>query len=138
MLRDLIKTLSQPSKFEGDPYGGLLNQWGHYSLGVACFVLIATGHFAFFGEMPYRWLVAGLLIAFYAICIEWIWQGWRGLDSMEDTLFYAMGPLTVAVSVVEVSAAYPISYVAVRPVWAFTAVASAAGASIVYAISRIK
>jgi hypothetical protein len=94
--------LNTPSKFEGDPYGGFLNQWSHCTVSAAIFAAICIGWSAIFGEMPLRWPVAMLQIAAYAVVIEWWTQGWKGRDSIEDTAFVALGPIAIAASFEEV------------------------------------
>ncbi len=137
-LWNLISTLSQPSKFANDPYGGLLNQWGHYSLGAAIFVLTASGYFMAFGEMPYRIPLAAALILAYASLIELAWQGWRGKDSIEDSLFFSGGVITVAASTHEIAIRYPYSVILFRPEEAFAMITAAIGFSVAYAISRVR
>lgn len=136
-LWSLWAILNTPSKFDNDPYGGLTNQWGHYSGSAALFMLFSAGWFAVFGEMPYRWPVAFGMITFYAVFIEWFKQGWQGRDSVEDTLFFALGPITVAASVEEVAFRGSISTMAVH-VYAMAFFIGLAGSlCLAYAFQRL-
>ena len=101
-LQDLWAMLNTPSKFDGDPYGGLMNQWGHYAIGVALFCLACAAHFAVFGEMPRRFWAAGLLVAAYFLVIECWVQGWQGKDSLEDAGYFGFGAFTPAASIKEI------------------------------------
>ena len=137
-LRRLIDSLKTPSQFDGDPYGGLTNQWGHYTLGAAVMILTCAAWFFAFGEMPPRYWAAGALVLVYAVLIEWRAQGWRGRDSAEDTLFTAMGILTVASSAREVEVAGRQSIVVVDVVNVTGCILAAALAVIVYAVRRAR
>lgn len=130
--------LNTPSDFDRRPYAALTNQWGHYSGGAAVFLLFSAAWFALAGEMPLRYILAGALIAAYAIGIEVIAQGWRGKDSIEDTLFVSMGALTVAVSAQEVAVAGGYSIVQVDVTRLAVAVLAALAACIGYAWARLK
>lgn len=97
-LGRLWRETNTPDQFRSDPYGGLLNQWGHYSLGVAGYVMFCAAFYAIQGEMPYRAMAAFSVLTFYVVVIEAVVQGWRGRDSFEDSLFVAMGVSTIALS----------------------------------------
>jgi hypothetical protein len=135
-LRRLWASLSEPSRFEGDPYGGLTNQWGHYAFGVAVFILCACAWFAATGEMPLRWPLVALIVLAYAVCIEAITQGWDGTDSLEDTTFVAMGAITVAGSVEEIAWSGWQSVVVVNVLFLALSILAAAAACIFYAVRR--
>lgn len=132
------RLLNTPSQFTKDPYGGFLNQWGHYTGGAAFFVLSCCSYFVWAGEMPDRYVAAFLVIAGYAVFIEWRVQGWRGSDSVEDTLFVAMGALTVATSVQEMAAVGLQSHIVINPPMLITSIITALGASIIYGVTRLK
>lgn len=77
----------EPDNFKTDPYGYLTNQLGHIGLGVLLVFLISRGCFELVGEYPIRlhvWLITG---AFYLFVAELAVQGWRGWDTIEDTIF---------------------------------------------------
>lgn len=79
----------KPDAFKSDPYGYLTNQIGHIGLGVLLVFLISRGCFELVGEYPIRlhvWLITG---AFYLFVVELAVQGWRGWDTVEDTIFVA-------------------------------------------------
>lgn len=77
----------KPDDFKADPYGYLTNQLGHIALGVFFVFIVSRLWFEVFGEYPVRltlWLVTG---AVYFFIVELMLQGWRGLDTLEDTIF---------------------------------------------------
>lgn len=77
----------KPDAFKANPYGYLTNQIGHIGLGVLLVFLISRGCFELVGEYPIRlhvWLITG---AFYLFVVELAVQGWRGWDTIEDTIF---------------------------------------------------
>ena len=143
IARRLFASLATPSRFEGDPYGGLLNQWGHYTLGVVVYILVCSAWFFFWslfgaGEMPPRWDAAGVVIAAYLLGWE-IWrQGWQGRDTLEDTGFFAGGVLTVASSVQEIAASGWRSEIVVDLGYLVAAIIAMSWACIAYAVSRYR
>ena len=137
-LATLWRIFNTPSRFEGDPYGGFLNQWGHFTGGAVFFIATCSGWFMLDGEMPPRYIAAWVMVLAYAVLIEWRVQGWRGSDSIEDTLFVAMGGLTVASSVREAAAIGWESQVMINVGGLLASIACAVGACFVYAATRIK
>jgi len=135
-IRRLWAAIKEPSRFAGDPYGGLTNQWGHYAFGVAVFILSACGWFAATGEMPLRWPLAALIVLAYAVFIEAVGQGWSGADSLEDSTFVAMGTITVAGSVEEIAWSGWQSVVVVNVLFLALSILAAAAACIFYAVRR--
>lgn len=101
-LRALLKSLGQPSSFKGDPYGGLLNQWGHYALGDRLYMAGCLAWFSIAGDMPDRALAAAAVIGSY-VAFELVAQGWRGLDTLQDAGYFALGVLTWATSLQHVA-----------------------------------
>jgi di/tricarboxylate transporter len=134
----LWRIFNTPSRFDGDPYGGFLNQWGHYTGGAASFMMACGAWFIVDGEMPPRYIAAGVLVLAYALLIEVAAQGWRGLDSVEDTLFVAMGAITVASSVEEAAAVGWLSQVTINVGGLMASIAFAFSACLVYAATRIR
>lgn len=137
-LRRLLSSLGQPSRFDGDPYGGLLNQWGHYTLGAAVYILVCSAWFMVWGEMPHRWDAAAVLIALYLFVWEIARQGWQGRDTLEDTGFVAGGILTVASSVQEVAATGWRSEIVVQVGNLSACIVFMSWACIVYAVARVR
>ena len=77
----------KPDDFKADPYGYLTNQLGHICLGVFVAFFVSRACFEIIGEYPVRlhvWLISG---AFYLFVVELAAQGWRGWDTVEDTIF---------------------------------------------------
>ena len=137
-LRRLWAILATPSRFEGDPYGGLLNQWGHYTLGAAVYILACAAWFFVDGEMPHRWIAAGAMSALYGLAWELFRQGWRGRDTVEDWAFTSGGMFTVASSVQEVAASGWQSEIVVEVGYLAASIAFMSWACIAYAVSRYR
>lgn len=76
-----------PDNFRGQPYGYLTNQLGHIGLGVLLVFLASRGWFEIAGEYPVRLHVWVIIFAGYFVGWELWLQGWRGFDSIEDTIF---------------------------------------------------
>lgn len=137
-LRAIWRSLMEPSRFDGDPLGGLYNQWGKYALGAAVYILCCAAWFFVAGEMPLRWIAAGALVAGYLGLVELWGQGWRGRDTLEDTCFFAMGALTIASSMREVAAGGWHSEIVVHVGYLTAAVLAASWACLIYAAARWK
>ena len=138
-IRQVIRILaSEPSAFDGDPYGGFLNQWGHFTGGVAAFLLACAAFFVFDGEMPPRYIAAVFVIGAYVWIIEIRVQGWRGKDSLEDTLFFSMGAMLLPGSLREVAAVGWYSEIVVNVGGVAAGLGAATGACLIYAAARIK
>jgi hypothetical protein len=78
----------RPDNFAGDPYGYATNQIGHaFMVGGVVFVYaVVMAVFWVAGEFPPKWaIVAGAAVAYAAY--EFIAQGWRGADTIEDWWF---------------------------------------------------
>ncbi len=94
------RKLLTPSNFEKDWYGWLTNQVSHVFLGIfAVFAVSMTG-FAVSGEFPVKTQMLMGIGAAYFLGIELWLQGWRGWDTIEDTVFVvgygAAGPLAAS------------------------------------------
>lgn len=137
-FRALWRSLMEPSRFDGEPLLGLYNQWGHYALGAAVYILSCAAWFFAMGEMPPRWIAACVLIAAYLGLVEIRGQGWRGRDTLDDTGFFAMGVLTIASSVREVAASGWYSEIVVHVGYLAAAVFAASWACLIYAAARWK
>jgi len=87
-LKDLFGT---PNNFAGDPYGYVTNQAGHFLLG---FCLCSSGAWScmtFTGHYLDQFAVFGVVVIGYFVAWELTVQGWRGLDTIEDVAFVALG-----------------------------------------------
>lgn len=131
-LRGLIK----PSRFDGDPYGGLLNQWGNYSAAAGLFLMLCGGFFMAFGEMPFRLHIALAVVVAYILVVEWVLQGWQGWDTVEDSTFVALGVSTVALSVREHGVSGNVAFVAVDVPILMLHLVGAVAAVLAYAYRR--
>lgn len=76
-----------PNSFPNDWYGWLTNQVSHVFLGIfAVFVFSMVG-FAIFGEFPVKTHMLAVIGFLYIAIVELWLQGWRGLDTIEDSVF---------------------------------------------------
>ena len=80
-----------PSKFVDDPYGYLTNQAGHGCLGMLSMIVYTTFILYATGEYPDQNMVGVVFIALYLVVWESLIWKFKGLDSLEDTLFFALG-----------------------------------------------
>ena len=117
MWRAFWGELNRPETFARDPYGALTNQAGHVLLGGVAVCAVCASWALAFGEMPHRWPTGLILIALYAVMIEWWRQGWRRGDSILDTAFVALGVAGPLVTLVEVRFR-PVIELQLQP-WAF-------------------
>lgn len=77
----------QASNFRADPYGWLTNQTSHMGLGVIWAMLACAAVLVTFDQFPYRVAVWSMILLLYLGVVELAWQGWRGADTVEDTIF---------------------------------------------------
>lgn len=82
--------LNEPEDFPDDAYGYLTNQISHIWLGLGiptayCFVLDKVSHY------PSQILAVTFTVLVYFLWWELMVQGWRKLDSLEDTFFVFLG-----------------------------------------------
>lgn len=77
----------QASNFRADAYGYITNQSGHVLIGICTAAGLCWLHLKGFGEFPYRGAVWAVMAAFYVIAVEILGQGWRGGDTIEDSIF---------------------------------------------------
>lgn len=93
-----------PDSFDRDPYGWLTNQVSHIALGALMALALSVFGFAVFGEFPVRTHMLAAIFVLYFVVIELVVQGWRGFDTIEDTIFTvgygAAGPLAVSSEIV--------------------------------------
>lgn len=76
-----------PQNFRAQPYQWLTNQTSHMGLGFVLAMLTCLAHFAAFGEYPYRAAIWCMIVIGYFGWAELSMQGWRGGDTIEDTVF---------------------------------------------------
>jgi hypothetical protein len=92
-----FETLTEPSAFLDDWEGWLGNQTGHIYAGMFMAFWLCVASLVLMGELPHRVDVfAFCFIAYVAFEIKF--QGWKGYDTIEDTVFVvgygAGGPLS--------------------------------------------
>lgn len=91
MLGRIIDVFREPSAFENDPVNWAYSQIGHGYLGMALTTTITWTLFHVGGHYPNDWIIAGIVMIGYLLWWELDLQGWRGWDTIEDTLFVAAG-----------------------------------------------
>lgn len=95
--------LFSPDFFHNDWYGYLTNQISHISLGVFLTWGLCFASFLVIGELPYKVAIFSSLAILYFL-YELLFQGWQGLDTIEDWVFFSVyGVLGTVVSFTEVS-----------------------------------
>lgn len=80
-----------PDDFEGRPYGYLTNQIGHVFFGATLPMYIIAASYYSSGQYPDQTPIAIQFVISYLIGWELVTQGWRGLDTVLDTFFVAIG-----------------------------------------------
>lgn len=82
--------LLKPESFKDDPYGYLTNQISHMFLGFS----LLTYYCFFVGSVvgwPNQTLAVITITLLYLFGWEFFVQGWRGWDTLEDSLFVFLG-----------------------------------------------
>ncbi len=81
-----MSKILEPDAFRGQPLAWAGNQCGHFVLGMFSAFFICVTFFYVIGELPYRahvfWIIALAYVSF-----EVYGQGWRGWDTVDDTVF---------------------------------------------------
>jgi len=95
--------LNTPDKFYSDPVGGGGNQGTHVAMAACVVVVVCVIWAVRYGEMPYRWVLWFAVVGFYAFVIEYLRQGWRRWDTINDTYFWGLGAAGPLVSLYEVT-----------------------------------
>ena len=87
-----FKEFFHSESFEEDAYGYLTNQISHVVLGFYVITLIVGITFNFFLD-AYPNQVPFVLAAVFGYLFIWELgiQGWRGLDTLEDSMYFSMG-----------------------------------------------
>lgn len=89
LLKSIFAELRSPSDFGQDWYGYATNQLSHFVLGFTMACLFSALHFAVFGEFMEKgalWFIIAFIYALWELGV----QRWRGIDSVEDWLFYSV------------------------------------------------
>lgn len=87
-----FKEFFHSDNFNSDPYGYLTNQIGHVVLGCYVVTLVVGLCYNFVcTEYPEQWPFAvGCMFAYFLLWELGV-QGWKGLDSIEDSLYFSLG-----------------------------------------------
>lgn len=80
-----------PDKFPRDPLGWAGNQAGHTMIGAMFAFDFCMVFHAVAGEYPFKSTLFAVLVLVYLIFVELKGQGWKGIDTVEDTAFVASG-----------------------------------------------
>ena len=92
--------LFSPDNFKGDWYGWLTNQVSHTFLGIFLVFFASMAGFSALGEFPVKLNMLIAIGAVYILFVELYLQGWRGFDTIEDSMFVvgygAAGPLAAS------------------------------------------
>ena len=87
-----LRSLTEPSAFERDPYGWATNQISHAMfVGFGAATLFSFVALKCSGEWIDQRVTFAVVVCVYAIIWEAIIQGWRKMDSVMDTAFVALG-----------------------------------------------
>ena len=124
-------TILEADDFANDWYGWVTNQLGHIALGVFLVFVAALVGFLHVGEMPQKVAIYALILTGY-VCFELGVQGWRGWDTIEDTVFTAgYGAGAILAGFTEIEAGQPhlaVNILGVAPFFAISALHLFAGA----------
>ncbi len=93
--------LNTPESYATDWYNALTNQSSHFGWAalIVCFICALWG--LYYGEMPYKWTLWLTVVFSYSFFVEYVKQGWKRLDSPNDTYFIALGAAGPLVSLYE-------------------------------------
>lgn len=111
-IKEVIKELSTASDFKKNWYAETTNQCGHFLLGFFGASLICGFYGMVFNEMPIRLFVVFGIFFSYLLLWEVTYQGFRGADSVWDSLFFTTGACVIFVFT-EQSTTFPKSVVIV-------------------------
>lgn len=104
--------LFSPDSFQDDWYGYLTNQVSHISLGVFLTWVLCFISFLVVGELPYKIEIFSFLAVLYFL-YELLFQGWHGLDTIEDWVFFSLyGVLGTVVTFTEVASVITLNLIA--------------------------
>lgn len=87
-LRDLFY---KPNDFRNDPYAYLTNQIGHVFFGATMPMFVIGLSYYSTGRYPDQMPIVINFILSYIVGWELMTQGWRGLDTILDACFVAVG-----------------------------------------------
>lgn len=117
-------SLTEPNAFPRDWYGWVTNQISHIGVGVFLAFLICAVYFAVYKELPYR-VPAYLVILSGYLAFEILAQGYRGLDSIEDTVFtVGYGASAIFAGFSEIYPGQPLAMVSVIDIAPFFVIAT--------------
>jgi hypothetical protein len=87
-----FKEFFSAESYEQDAYGYLTNQIGHVVLGCYCVTLAVGLPYVFFLD-TYPSQVPFVMACMFAYVVIWEFgiQGYKGLDTLEDSLYFSLG-----------------------------------------------
>jgi len=81
----------KPESFSDDAYAYLTNQIGHVFFGATFPMYVIAASYYLSGQYPNQTAIAVQFVISYLIGWELVTQGWRGLDTILDATFVAIG-----------------------------------------------
>lgn len=114
--------LIKPDFYEGQPLKWLGNQWTHFFMGVGSVVVVCFLAYFIQGEWPYKAIAALTCILGYLLVIEFLFQGWQKVDTLDDTCFFSYGALIPLLMLSE-DAGSSLGLYAESPLWGVAALA---------------
>lgn len=85
--------LNTPSAFLNNWYGELCDQIGHTAAATAAVAIVTSVSLLIWQDLPYKFVLASLVVVPYVFGIEWGEQGWYGWDSAFDSLMWTIGAI---------------------------------------------
>lgn len=89
IFRAILAELRVPEDFGSDWYGYATNQLSHCMLGILAACLLSGLHFWTFGEFAEKGALFFVIAIGYAIWEVGV-QPWRGIDTVEDWVFFTV------------------------------------------------
>lgn len=89
VIKRIFRELHKTDDFSSDWYGYATNQLSHFVLGFTAACVFSALHFWSFGEFAEKgalWFTIAFTYAIWELGV----QRWRGLDSIEDWVFYSV------------------------------------------------
>lgn len=88
-IKEVLAELRVSEDFGNDWYGYATNQLSHFVLGFTLTCLFSAAHFWAFDEFAQKgalWFAVGFVYAIWELGV----QKWRGIDSLEDWIFFSV------------------------------------------------
>lgn len=89
VIETIIREITTPENYRRNWYGYATNQLSHMMLGFIYCSLMSSIHWGFFHEFAHKQVLFSFVAATYA-AFELGTQKWRGWDTVEDWMFFAL------------------------------------------------